>query len=83
MNTMVLMNILTVIKKINPIKSMITNLTFKALFAHWDKGRTKFSGEDSGIKDFDLTTDFLIIFSRTSFAATVHTSVVVSTTTIL
>ena len=32
-------------KKINQMKSMITNLTFKALFAHWDKGRTNFSGE--------------------------------------
>ena len=44
------------------MKSMITNLTFEALFAHWDKGRTNFSGGDSGIQDFDLTADFLIIF---------------------
>ena len=65
------------------MKSMKTNLTFEALFAHWDKGRTNFSGGDSGIQDFDLTTDFLIIFSRISFASPVHTSVVVSTATIL
>ena len=31
-------------------ESMITNLTFEALFAQWDKGRTNFSGGDSGIQ---------------------------------
>ena len=44
-------------------------------------------GGDSGNQDFDLTTDFLIIFSRISFAepisSPVHTSVVASTATIL
>ena len=36
---------LIVTKQIDQKKSMITNLNFEALFAHWDKGRTNFSGE--------------------------------------
>ena len=47
MNTMMLMNILWNLietKQINQMKQMITNLTFEALLAHWDKGRTNFSG---------------------------------------
>ena len=69
------------------MKSMLTNLTFKALLAQWDKGRMNFSEGGSGFQDFNLTTDFLIIFSRIYFAppisSLVHTSVVVSTVTIL
>ena len=45
---MMLMSILwnvIVTKQINQVMSMITNLTFEALFAHWNKGRTKFSRE--------------------------------------
>ena len=60
---------------------------FCSLVFRLGQGQDKLLWGCSGIQDFDLTTDLLIIFSTIYFAALissqVHTSVVVSTATIL